>query len=301
MIYVIVGPTASGKTFVANKIASHFDLPIINADAFQIYKGMDIGSAKIENTDPNYGRYQLLDLITPDEEFSVKQYQDVFRETLNKYLKEGKDVVVCGGTGLYIKASLYDYTFDEFEDDTTDLDELSNEELFEILNKLDPQSSNLIHPNNRKRIIRAISIARTTNKTKSATIENQEHKLIYDNVAFYMIDPDRDTLYEKINQRVDNMFEKGLVEETESITSFYSLSRTAKQAIGYKEVISYLNGELSLFDCKELIKKRTRNYAKRQWTFFNHQLPVKKYKNPEILLKELLVKWVTFLNVLKDF
>ena len=290
MIYVIVGPTASGKTFVANKIASHFDLPIINADAFQIYKGMDIGSAKIENTDPNYGRYQLLDLITPDEEFSVKQYQDVFRETLNKYLKEGKDVVVCGGTGLYIKASLYDYTFDEFEDDTTDLDELSNEELFEILNKLDPQSSNSIHPNNRKRIIRAISIARTTNKTKSATIENQEHKLIYDNVAFYMIDPDRDTLYEKINQRVDNMFEKGLVEETESITSFYSLSRTAKQAIGYKEVISYLNGELSLFDCKELIKKRTRNYAKRQWTFFNHQLPVKKYKNPEILLKELLVK-----------
>lgn len=300
MIYVIVGPTASGKTFVANKIASHFDLPIINADAFQIYKGMDIGSAKIENTDPNYGRYQLLDLITPDEEFSVKQYQDVFRETLNKYLKEGKDVVVCGGTGLYIKASLYDYTFDEFEDDTTDLDELSNEELFEILNKLDPQSSNSIHPNNRKRIIRAISIARTTNKTKSATIENQEHKLIYDNVAFYMIDPDRDTLYEKINQRVDNMFEKGLVEETESITSFYSLSRTAKQAIGYKEVISYLNGELSLFDCKELIKKRTRNYAKRQWTFFNHQLPVKKYKNPEILLKELLVKWVIFLNVLKD-
>ena len=287
MIYVIVGPTGSGKTFVANKIASHFDLPILNADAFQIYKGMDIGSAKLEKDDPNYLRYSLLDLITPDQDYSVKQFQDDFRAILDSYLKEGKSVVVCGGTGLYIKAALYDYVFDEFEDDVSDLEELSNEDLYEILKRLDPLSAGTIHPNNRKRIIRAISIARKSDITKSENIEKQEHKLIYDNVQFLMLDPDRDMLYENINKRVDEMFEKGLVEETESLMSFYSLSRTAKQAIGYKEVMMYLNGDLSLGECKELIKKRTRNYAKRQWTFFNNQFPVKKYKNLDDLLGDV--------------
>ena len=288
MIYVIVGPTGSGKTFVANQIASHFNLPILNADAFQIYKGMDIGSAKIEKTDENYGRYHLLDLICPDEDFSVKQFQDIFRKTLDEILSLGKDVVVCGGTGLYIKASLYDYVFDEFDDDTSDLEELPNDELYSILVRLDPKSAELIHPNNKKRVIRAISIARKGNETKSENIESQEHKLIYSNVRFLMLDPDREALYSNINKRVDEMFERGLVQETDSLMSFYELSRTARQAIGYKEVISYLNDEMTLEECKELVKKRTRNYATRQWTFFNNQFPVEKYKNIEDLLKEVL-------------
>ena len=288
MIYVIVGPTGSGKTFVANEIASHFDLDIINADAFQIYKGMDIGSAKISKTDPNYFRYKLLDIITPDQDFSVKEYQDAFRKTVDEIIAKGKDVVVCGGTGLYIKASLYDYLFDEFDDDTSDLEELGNEELYGILLELDPKAASLIHPNNKKRVIRAISIARKGDKTKSENIEGQEHKLIYNNVKFLMLDPDREDLYRNINDRVEKMFEEGLIEETESLLSFYNLSRTSRQAIGYKEVISYLNGELSLEACKELIKKRTRNYAKRQWTFFNNQFPVTKYKNAKDLLNEVL-------------
>ena len=288
MIYVIVGPTGSGKTFVANKIASHFDLDIINADAFQIYKGMDIGSAKISKTDPNYFRYKLLDIITPNQDFSVKEYQGAFRKTVDEIIAKGKDVVVCGGTGLYIKASLYDYLFDEFDDDTSDLEELGNEELYGILLELDPKAALLIHPNNKKRVIRAISIARKGNKIKSENIEGQEHKLVYNNVKFLMLDPDREDLYKNINDRVEKMFEEGLIEETESLLSFYNLSRTSRQAIGYKEVISYLNGELSLEACKELIKKRTRNYAKRQWTFFNNQFPVTKYKNAKDLLNEVL-------------
>ena len=288
MIYVIIGPTGSGKTFVANKIASRFDLPILNADAFQIYKGMDIGSAKIEKTNENYERYKLLDLICPDEDFSVKQFQDIFRKTLDEILLTGKDVVICGGTGLYIKACLYDYVFNEFYDDTSDLEQLSNEELFSMLEKLDPKSAKLIHPNNKKRVIRAISIARKGNETKSENIESQEHKIIYENVRFLMLDPDRENLYSNINKRVDDMFERGLVDETDSLMSFYTLSRTARQAIGYKEVISYLNDEMTLEECKELIKKRTRNYAKRQWTFFNNQFPVEKYKTIEDLLKEVI-------------
>ena len=288
MIYVIVGPTGSGKTFVANEIASHFDLDIINADAFQIYKGMDIGSAKISKTDPNYFRYKLLDIITPDQDFSVKEYQDAFRKTVDEIIAKGKDVVVCGGTGLYIKASLYDYSFEEFEDDTSDLEELPNEELYSMLVNLDSKSALSIHPNNRKRVIRAISIARRGTEIKSKSIDNQEHKLIYDDVKLLMLDPDREELYENINERVERMFEKGLIEETESLLGFYELSRTAKQAIGYKEVIAFLNGEIDLDACKELIKKRTRNYAKRQWTFFNNQFEAKKYKNPEDLLKEIL-------------
>ena len=288
MIYVIIGPTGSGKTFVANQIASHFDLPIINADAFQIYKGMDIGSAKIDKEDPNYFRYNLLDIVTPNEEYSVKEYQASFRACLDKYLAEGKDVVVCGGTGLYIKASLYDYSFEEFEDDTSDLEELPNEELYSMLVNLDSKSALSIHPNNRKRVIRAISIARRGAEIKSKSIDNQEHKLIYDDVKLLMLDPDREELYDNINERVERMFEKGLIEETESLLGFYEFSRTAKQAIGYKEVIAFLNGEIDLDACKELIKKRTRNYAKRQWTFFNNQFEAKKYKNPEDLLKEIL-------------
>ena len=229
-----------------------------------------------------------MDLVCPDEDFSVKQFQDIFRKTLDEILSLGKDVVVCGGTGLYIKASLYDYVFDEFDDDTSDLEELPNDELYSMLVRLDPKSAELIHPNNKKRVIRAISIARKGNETKSENIESQEHKLIYSNVRFLMLDPDREVLYSKINKRVDEMFERGLVQETDSLMSFYELSRTARQAIGYKEVISYLNDEMTLEECKELVKKRTRNYAKRQWTFFNNQFPVEKYKNIEDLLKEVL-------------
>ena len=288
MIYIICGPTGSGKTSVAIKLANALSCPIINADAFQIYKGMDIGTAKIIKDDPNYNKHYLLDIVSPDASYSVKEYQEAFRKTVSSLSKNYQDIVVCGGTGLYIRASIYDYNFEEHEpDDTSDLEKLTNDELWNMLISLDKDACNNIHPNNRKRVIRAISIARTNTISKSQNIEMQSHKLIYDDVRILMLNPPRDLLYENINKRVDIMFENGLINEVESLTKQYELSLTAKQAIGYKEVLDYLDGNCSLESAKELIKQRTRNYAKRQVTFFKHQFELETFETKELLLKEL--------------
>lgn len=291
MLIVIVGPTGCGKTEIALKLADFYHAPIINADAFQIYKGMDIGTAKIEKDSEDYKRHSLLDIITPDQSYSVKQYQEDFRKTYLELKKSYKDIIVCGGTGLYIKAALYDYQFeDEEEADVSDLEKMSNEELYVLLNKLDPKALKTIHMNNRKRVIRAIQIARTHDANKSETIDKQEHTLYFkdETVEFYFLNPNRDELYTKINERVDLMIEKGLVEEVKGLLKQYSFSQTAKAAIGYKEVIEYLNGDYSSEECVELIKKRTRNYAKRQVTFFKHQLPCLEFNSKEDLLKEAM-------------
>ena len=290
MLLVIVGPTSSGKTSVALKLADFYHAPIVNADAFQIYSEMDIGTAKIERASEDYKKHYLLDIVKPNQSYSVKEYQDDFRKVYAELKKQYQNIIICGGTGLYIKAALYDYTFeDEEEADVSDLEKLSNEELADILNKLDPKAFETIHMNNRKRVIRAIQIARTHDMNKSDSIDKQEHKLIVDDeVKFLFLNPDRKALYENINKRVDIMFEQGLLDEVKGLLNKYELSRTAKAAIGYKEVIDYLEGKYSLEDCKELIKKRTRNYAKRQVTFFKHQLPCLEFTNKEDLLKEAM-------------
>ena len=290
MLYVIVGPTGSGKTSVALRLADYFHAPIINADAFQIYQEMDIGTAKIERDSEDYKKHYLLDIVKPNESYSVKQYQEDFRKAYHELKKTNKDIIVCGGTGLYIKAALYDYAFeDEEEADISDLEELSNEQLYDLLKKLDPKALETIHMNNRKRVIRAIQIARTHDMNKSESIDKQEHKLVIDDeVKFLFLNPERKALYENINKRVDIMFEQGLVNEVKGLLNKYQLSTTAKAAIGYKEVIDYLDEKYSLEECKELIKKRTRNYAKRQVTFFKHQLPCIEYASKEELLKELI-------------
>ena len=290
MLLVIVGPTGSGKTSVALKLADFYHAPIINADAFQIYQEMDIGTAKIAKDSEDYKKHYLLDIVKPSERYSVKEYQDDFRKVYAELKKQYQNIVVCGGTGLYIKAALYDYAFeDEEEADVSDLENLSNEELADILNKLDPKALETIHMNNRKRVIRAIQIARTHEMNKSESIDKQEHKLIVDDeVKFLFLNPNRESLYENINKRVDIMFTQGLLDEVKDLLNKYDLSRTAKAAIGYKEVIDYLDNKCSLEECKELIKKRTRNYAKRQVTFFKHQLPCKEYASKEELLKEFI-------------
>ena len=285
MIYVIIGPTASGKTTAANKLAEFLDCPIINGDAFQIYKDMNIGTNKIQSDDPNYKRYLLLDIVEPNIQFSVKEYQERFRAL---DIKQYKDVVICGGTGLYIRAALYDYDFPISEEKDEEYLDKTNEELYEMLVSLDKEASEKIHPNNRKRVIRAINLINHSGKLKSEIINSQEHKLIYDNVCFMFINPNREELYENINSRVDEMFDKGLINEVESLLSKYELSLTATQGIGYKEVISYLKGECSLLACKEMIKQRTRNYAKRQVTFFKHQFDCKEYRSYKELIKEFV-------------
>jgi tRNA dimethylallyltransferase len=290
MLICIVGPTGSGKTSAALKLADFYHSPIINADAFQIYQEMDIGTAKIARGSNDYKKHCLLDIVKPNQTYSLKQYHDDFRKVYNELKKEYQTIIVCGGTGLYLKAALYDYTFAaEEEMDVSDLEELSNEELTDILNKLDPKAFESIHMNNRKRVIRAIQIARTHDVNKSEAINQQEHKLVIDDeVKFLFLNPDRTSLYEHINKRVDLMFDHGLIVEVKGLLDNYQLSNTEKAAIGYKEVIDYLEGKCSLDECKELIKKRSRNYAKRQVTFFKHQLPCKEYASIEELLKEFV-------------
>ena len=291
MLICIIGPTGSGKTSIALKLADFFHAPIINADAFQIYQEMDIGTAKTERNSENYKKHYLLDIVKPNQTYSVKQYQEDFRRVYQDLKKKYQTIIVCGGTGLYLKAALYDYTFeDENEFDTSDLEEMSNEELFALLTKLDPAATNNLHMNNRKRVIRAITIAKTHDLNKSETIEKQSHELVFKNedIRFLFLNPNREQLYANINARVDQMFDNGLIDEVKYLLKEYELSVTAKAAIGYKEVIEFLAGSYSLEECKELIKKRSRNYAKRQVTFFKHQLPCKEYTSKEELLKELI-------------
>ena len=279
MTYVLLGPTGIGKTALAVEIAEHFNCPIISCDAYQIYKDMNIGTGKIMPNEKGFDRHYLINKITPEETYSVKEYQSDFRKAYEELLKTNKDIVIAGGTGLYIKAALYDYVFETYEDDTSDLEKMDNDALYNLLTVLDPESTKTIHPNNRKRVIHAISVARSCAKTKSEGIDSQEHKLLYDNIKFIFINPDRELVYENINKRVDGMFKAGLVEEVKALLDKYELSVTAKEAIGYKEVISYLNKELSLKDCIELVKKRSRNYAKRQVTFFKHQFDCETYNS----------------------
>lgn len=287
MIFVICGPTCSGKTEIANKIAAFCNCPIINADAFQIYQEMNIGTAKLSKEDSNYKKYHLLDIVSPSELYSVKQYQDDFRKCINELLKTNNHIVVCGGTGLYIKSALYDYEFEEEDDfDMSIFDNQTPEQLYEKLKELDPKACEKVHMNNVKRVKRALAIALSHTETKSENIDKQKHDLIYKDVVFLMISPDREKLYEHINSRVDLMFEKGLVDEVKSLLDKFDLSVTSKEAIGYKETIDYLNGNISLEECKELIKKRTRNYAKRQVTFFKNQMPVQIFETAEELIKE---------------
>ena len=284
MIYIICGPTGSGKTEVAKRFSDYFNAPIINADAFQIYRDMNIGTAKISKDDPYYKKHYLLDIKDPSENFSVMEYQELFRTTIKDLQSKYQNIVVCGGTGLYIRASIYDYVFNKEEKiDTSDLDDLDNEQLFALLKKIDPETADKLHMNNRKRVLRAIAISRS-GTNKSENINSQEHKLIYNDVQILMINPDRNKLYKNINQRVDKMFELGLLEEVKSLLKKYELSTTAKAAIGYKEVIDYLDNKMSLEECKELIKKRTRNYAKRQVTFFKNQFELEMFETKEQLL-----------------
>ena len=275
MIYVIVGPTGSGKTTAAVELSHKLNAPIINGDAFQIYQEMNVGTNKISKDDPDYNRHYLLDIIKPNQDYSVKEYQELARSTLDKLLKANKDVIISGGTGLYIRALLYDYVFlnEEDNEDETDYCNYTNEELHQMLEDLDKVEAEKIHVNNRKRVIRALIMMKRNNIIKSEHIAKQEHKLIYpkENIRFLFINPPREELYQKINDRVDIMINNGLVDEVKTLMSKYELSLTAKAGIGYKEIISYLSNEITLEESIELIKKRTRNYAKRQVTFFKHQ------------------------------
>ena len=280
-IVAVVGPTASGKTALAIELAKRFNGEIVSCDSMQVYKDMNIGTAKPDEIEMDGIKHHMLDFVDPCSTYTCADYVRDAKKCIAEIVSNGKIPIVCGGTGLYLESLIRGGSF---EDTDVDLeyraqldalaDEKGNEYIHDMLTQVDPESADSIHYNNRKRVIRAISIARTSDVTKSENIANQSHLMIYpeDEVKIFMIDRPRELLYERINKRVDIMVEKGLIQEVKDLVSKYDLSRTAKAAIGYKEVISYLDNEISLDDCIELIKKRTRNYAKRQLTFFKHQL-----------------------------
>ena len=285
MIIVITGPTCMGKSETAVEVAKSIDAEIINGDAFQCYKEMNIGVAKPSDKYLKEVPHHLYSLIDVNHDYSIAEYQLNLRNKIDKLLSLGKNIVIVGGSGLYIRSALYDYEFEENKDvDMSKYLEMDNRTLHDELRKIDPVEAEKIHMNNRKRVLRAIEIYLSTGSTKSKIISEQEHKPIYD-VNFFVRDIDRDELYSRINKRVDLMIKEGLVKEAKTLFDKYGDSPRALQAIGYKELYPYFKGEVSLEEAVEQIKQNTRNYAKRQLTYIRHQFPVQYYKNTQDLLE----------------
>lgn len=259
MIICVCGPTGIGKTKLSELLAKKYDAIILNADATQIYQELNIGSAKITKEEMGNRQHYLFDIKKPNEDYSVMEYQKDARKILND--NNCKNIVVVGGTGLYIKALFFDYVFDEMN--KNNFDNLSNDDLYILAMKKDPECN--LHKNNRVRLINFL------NRTKEE--KNKDVKL-YD-VIFVGLTAERSKIYEICNKRVDIMIENGLLNEVKTLKEKYPNSNILKRAIGYKELISYLDSNVSYNDAIELIKKNTRHYVKRQYTWFNNQLDIK--------------------------
>ena len=280
-----------GKSETALEVAKAFNAEVVNGDAFQCYKEMDIGVAKPPKEYFSIVPHHLFSFVDITRDYSIADYQKDLRKTVDEILSRDKNVVIVGGSGLYIRSALYDYEF--VEDPKVDMskyEQMTNDELYQQLVKIDPKQAEIVHKNNRKRVLRAIEIYLGQGKTKSEVIDSQEHKLVYD-AKFFVRNMDRSYLYSLIDSRVDRMVEQGLLDEVKTIYEKYGDSCRALQAIGYKELIPVIKGEYNLEYGIELVKKNSRNYAKRQVTYIKHQFPVVFYENTEDLLG-ILRKWV---------
>ncbi|MBP3504589.1 MAG: tRNA (adenosine(37)-N6)-dimethylallyltransferase MiaA [Bacilli bacterium] len=266
-VVIITGPTAVGKTKCSLLIAERLKTEIINGDAYQIYKGMDIGTAKPSKDELSKIKHHLIDYLDPLENFSVADYQRIVRDKISEFKSKNIIPLIVGGSGLYLESVICNYTFDgktrdhSFEEKYKNL---SNEELHLLLKDLDNVSYNEIHPNNRKRVLRALEIA--LNNEQKGT---KKKEMLYDALVIVLND-DREVLYNRINKRVDQMLEEGLLEE---VKSFYpnKLGLTAKAAIGYKELFDYFDGNSTKEEAIDKIKQYSRNYAKRQLTWFRNK------------------------------
>lgn len=271
MIYAIVGPTCSGKSRLAFEIAKKIHGEIINCDVFQMYKELNIGTAKPGKKERDVIRHHLFDILSPNQYCSVADYQKLVRPIIDDLLSRDIPVIIVGGGGLYLRAALYDYEFHEQKIvDLSRFQNMSNNELYNYLKTIDFAESEKLHPNNRQRVMRAISIYMQEGISKSELLATQKHALLY-KVKFYAISLPREELYRRIDDRVEKMFADGLLSETESLYKKYGDNVPAFRAIGYKESIDYLKGLIDISEAKEAIKQHTRNYAKTQMTFFRHQ------------------------------
>ena len=261
MILCIVGPTGVGKTKLSIELAKRYNGIVVNADSMQVYKGLNIGTAKVTENEKENIKHFLFDIKEPTEMYTVYDYQKDLRNIIDN--NEDKNIIIVGGTGLYIKAGLYNYVFETENDINNTYDNLTNEELYNLVLIKDPNTS--IHINNRKRMIRFLN--------KKETVKDKD-KLLY-NVKFIGLTTSREILYDRINKRVDDMIKNGLIEEVKSLYDKNIRSKAIMTGIGYKELYDYFDGNISLEDAINLIKQRSRHYAKRQYTWFNNQMDIK--------------------------
>lgn len=278
-IICVVGPTASGKTALSLEIAKAVNGEIICADSMQIYKYFDIGTAKPTEDEVSQVTHHLFDFIEPSEDFSVAKYVKLAENVINDIKNRGKVPIIVGGTGLYVNSLINGNDFAKNDIDNqelraelmVDVEKFGKESVYEMLKEIDVESYEKLHFNDVKRVIRAIEVYKTTGKTISE--HNRQTKLIpkkYDATIIFLNPSSREYLYERINKRVDIMIELGLIDELKSLIAKGYFVGTAAQAIGYKELIPYINGEDSLKNCLEVMKMESRRYAKRQITWFKN-------------------------------
>ena len=282
-LIILAGPTAVGKTSLSIRLAKETGGEIISADSMQVYRHMDIGSAKITKEEMEGVPHYLVDVLEPEEEFNVVRFQQMAKEAAERIWEKGKIPLVVGGTGFYIQALLYDIDFTENDGDESyrrrleqkASDEEGASELYEMLTTVDPKAAREIHPRNLKRIIRALEFHHQTGKKISEHNETQRQKSSPYNYAYFVLTDERSRLYERIDQRVDLMMEQGLLDEVRYLKERgVRKDSTAMQGLGYKELYAYLEGEYPLDEAVRIIKRDTRHFAKRQLTWFKRERDV---------------------------
>ncbi len=277
-LIVIGGATATGKTNIAISLAKSIGGEIISADSMQVYKYMDIGSAKASKEELNEVKHHLIDVFYPDEPFSVFVFKELAIKAIEDITSRGKVPILVGGTGFYINAVIYNNDFTENTSNEEyrqflykEAEEKGVSYVHSLLEKLDYESSLTIHENNVKRVIRALDYINSTGMKFSEHNELEKSREPYFDTTFFILDEEREILYDRINKRVDKMFADGLVDEVKFLLDKgYTKDLTSMQGIGYKEVVDYVNGETSFLECSEILKQATRNFAKRQMTWFRN-------------------------------
>ena len=280
-VIVVIGPTSVGKTKMGVALAKKLNGEVISGDSMQVYRQMDIGTAKVTIEEMEGVTHHCIDILDPKDQYSVHDFQQTVRKQITEITNRGHVPIIVGGTGLYIKAALYDYTFSEMENNHDEINkkykDYTNEQLYAHLKQIDEESAKILHFNNRRRVLRAIEIYEQTGQKKSEMINEQEHICLYD-AYFVGLTLSRELLYERINLRVDLMMKNGLQGEMESlIKQGLTRENQSMKAIGYKEWFDYFEGKCDLNEVSENIKKHSRQYAKRQYTWFKNQFDVHWY------------------------
>ena len=281
-LIILTGPTASGKTALSVELAKRIGGEIISADSMQVYRYMDVGSAKVTIEEMDGVPHYLIDVLDPQDSFNVVTFQEMAKEAMKKIYANGHIPIVAGGTGFYIQALLYDIDFTDNDGDMEyrhHLEELAKEQgaevLHSMLKEVDPPSAEAIHANNVKRVIRALEFYKKTGQRISDHNEEERQKESPYNFAYYVLNMDRATLYDRIDLRVDKMIEAGLEEEVKQLKAMgCTRDMVSMQGLGYKEILDYLNGELSLEEAVYILKRDTRHFAKRQLTWFKREKDV---------------------------